>query len=285
MKRRPRMAGRWQQYVRSIFWSSVLLASLTIIVLMFRSYSSPLYYATSSGAQYSIHLLGSDGRFSFCINGKGQAGYISAINRMPYVEKLRSRRMAIMRAGPPFGNVSPAEDEEWAAMTKRQEERYQRLMCEALQDAIAEAAFQSRNRGWLGMWIESSSGSLGCHVVSLPIPILIAVFAIAPSLCIVQLVRRRRRSPDPLCEECGYNITSNSSGICPECGRSITESGLRRVIDSSTNDGAPIDDQRPPMNSGRAPMNKGRAPMNNDCAPIQNDCLSMNNDCSSMHND
>lgn len=220
--RRLRIAGRWRQYVRSMILCSVLLVSLTIIVLMIRSYSIPLYYATSSGAQYSIHLLGSDGRFSFCVNGKGQAGYLPSLNWMTSVAARRTRWVAEMRDGPPRGRGEPVLErlrrEEWAAITKERVETFQHLMREGLQFATAEAAFQSRNRGWLGIWIESSSGPPPCYVVSLPIPILIGVFAIAPFLCIVRLVRRKRRSPDPLCEGCGYNLTSNLSGICPECG-------------------------------------------------------------------
>ena len=35
------------------------------------------------------------------------------------------------------------------------------------------------------------------------------------------LRRRSRQSPTGNCQECGYNLTGNVSGVCPECGRRI----------------------------------------------------------------
>lgn len=31
----------------------------------------------------------------------------------------------------------------------------------------------------------------------------------------------RRRSQEPVCNRCGYNLTGNISGICPECGTPV----------------------------------------------------------------
>ena len=35
------------------------------------------------------------------------------------------------------------------------------------------------------------------------------------------LWRRDRRYPPGHCQECGYNLTGNVSGVCPECGTKI----------------------------------------------------------------
>lgn len=33
--------------------------------------------------------------------------------------------------------------------------------------------------------------------------------------------RRSRRTPPHCCQQCGYNLTGNESGVCPECGTEI----------------------------------------------------------------
>ena len=35
------------------------------------------------------------------------------------------------------------------------------------------------------------------------------------------LWRRDRRKPEGCCQECGYDLTRNESGVCPECGTRI----------------------------------------------------------------
>ena len=35
------------------------------------------------------------------------------------------------------------------------------------------------------------------------------------------LWRRDRRKPEGCCQQCGYDLTGNESGVCPECGTKI----------------------------------------------------------------
>jgi hypothetical protein len=43
--------------------------------------------------------------------------------------------------------------------------------------------------------------------------------------CLVRLAffLIRPRTVEGGCQECGYNLTGNESGVCPECGTAITE--------------------------------------------------------------
>jgi hypothetical protein len=52
-------------------------------------------------------------------------------------------------------------------------------------------------------------------VTILPLWLLFVVVA-APTAFLWRWDRRRTRSG--YCQECGYNLTGNASGICPECG-------------------------------------------------------------------
>ncbi len=54
-----------------------------------------------------------------------------------------------------------------------------------------------------------------CFVIPLWLP-LVALVLLAWAL-------RKRSQPVPLgsCENCGYNLTGNTSGTCPECGNTI----------------------------------------------------------------
>jgi hypothetical protein len=53
--------------------------------------------------------------------------------------------------------------------------------------------------------------------VHMPFAPLIIMLATATAL----LWYRDRRIPSGHCEQCGYNLTGNVSGICPECGTAI----------------------------------------------------------------
>lgn len=45
------------------------------------------------------------------------------------------------------------------------------------------------------------------------------LFMLATSVSLLAIAWRvSEASPDPLCTQCGYNLTGNVSGICPECG-------------------------------------------------------------------
>ncbi len=37
----------------------------------------------------------------------------------------------------------------------------------------------------------------------------------------VVALRHRRRIPPGHCQQCGYDLTGNESGVCPECGRPV----------------------------------------------------------------
>jgi hypothetical protein len=41
-------------------------------------------------------------------------------------------------------------------------------------------------------------------------------------LCEVAFARLPKRIPTSCCQDCGYDLTGNVSGVCPECGTSIT---------------------------------------------------------------
>jgi hypothetical protein len=34
--------------------------------------------------------------------------------------------------------------------------------------------------------------------------------------------RRRKQQTEMNCRKCGYNLTTNASGVCPECGTKVT---------------------------------------------------------------
>jgi len=60
--------------------------------------------------------------------------------------------------------------------------------------------------------------------VLVPLPLLAALFAIAPAVYVINLTRRRRSGRTPgfqKCSSCGYNLTGNTSGVCPECGAPV----------------------------------------------------------------
>jgi len=58
------------------------------------------------------------------------------------------------------------------------------------------------------------------------IPWLISVVILGGSLRILWLRPIKKRNDFDRCQECGYNLTGNVSGVCPECGTPIeAESG------------------------------------------------------------
>ncbi len=57
--------------------------------------------------------------------------------------------------------------------------------------------------------------SLKFSYVSLPLWLPLLVFAIPTAIL---WHRDRRRSPPGHCQQCGYDLTGNESGVCPECG-------------------------------------------------------------------
>ena len=60
--------------------------------------------------------------------------------------------------------------------------------------------------------------SFRCHAVILPHWLALLAFAVLPA---AWSFRRHRQRDDSACRQCGYNLTSNVSGICPECGEPV----------------------------------------------------------------
>ena len=56
----------------------------------------------------------------------------------------------------------------------------------------------------------------GMTIIVVPLWLLLTTSAIPTAL----LWYRDRRLPKGHCQDCGYDLTGNESGICPECGQS-----------------------------------------------------------------
>ena len=72
------------------------------------------------------------------------------------------------------------------------------------------------------LWLPRSdkewrSGLSGSGSVFVPIWCVLLPFAILTHI----LWRRDRRIPPGHCQECGYNLTGNVTGVCSECGMKI----------------------------------------------------------------
>ena len=75
----------------------------------------------------------------------------------------------------------------------------------------------------LGEWATSSaSWGNGRVAYSSYIPIWPLAVAVALPTAVLWLVVPRRY-PAGHCQECGYNLTGNVSGVCPECGTEVKE--------------------------------------------------------------
>ncbi len=70
----------------------------------------------------------------------------------------------------------------------------------------------------------------GKEVASVFIPLWMLEVPLLAALGLIWM--RRRRSKRNGCQQCGYNLTGNTSGICPECGTAIIalSSGHDRVV-------------------------------------------------------
>ena len=80
---------------------------------------------------------------------------------------------------------------------------------------------------WL--WTGPTAGQFGGMSAGWPggAVTIMSSYAIWPGLCAVAvstavlwLFRPRRKLPNH-CEQCGYNLTGNVSGVCPECGEKV----------------------------------------------------------------
>jgi len=68
---------------------------------------------------------------------------------------------------------------------------------------------------WRPVWFLRQTAS---YLVVLPLWIPFLLIA-APTALLWWM--DRRRIPPHCCQECGYNLTGNVSGVCPECGRGV----------------------------------------------------------------
>jgi hypothetical protein len=70
-------------------------------------------------------------------------------------------------------------------------------------------------------WKRLRFGTLRVLYLELPLWMPFLLFATLAAIWLV----RDRRIPLGHCEQCGYNLTANVSGICPECGAPIAPTG------------------------------------------------------------
>ncbi|NLE96307.1 MAG: hypothetical protein GX600_11645 [Dehalococcoidia bacterium] len=72
---------------------------------------------------------------------------------------------------------------------------------------------------WGDRWTLDLQESPKMFIVQMPIWPLLLTCMLLPAISLLCVtVRRLRRKPPGHCENCGYNLTGNVSGICPECG-------------------------------------------------------------------
>ena len=76
--------------------------------------------------------------------------------------------------------------------------------------------------GTLRATVGGKTVSINNSLVSVRVPLWIPFLAImVPSL--IAWWFSRSRFPPGFCQQCGYNLTGNTSGICSECGTEINE--------------------------------------------------------------
>lgn len=78
---------------------------------------------------------------------------------------------------------------------------------------------------WLGLELRIDR-STSIESIRVPTWMLVAVFSLLPLWRESGRYSKRRRSRANLCVECGYNLTSNTSGICPECGTKVPTTSI-----------------------------------------------------------
>lgn len=75
---------------------------------------------------------------------------------------------------------------------------------------------------WGGLGFTRDVGPDGLMAITAPLWPFAFVLVALVLLHLLKRMRRERRIRQGLCEACGYNLTSNTSGTCPECGTAIT---------------------------------------------------------------
>jgi hypothetical protein len=61
----------------------------------------------------------------------------------------------------------------------------------------------------------------GGYALVVPDWLLLILTAVAPALWLRRRVRMKRYRIEGRCPACGYNLTTNTSGVCPECGTAV----------------------------------------------------------------
>jgi len=73
----------------------------------------------------------------------------------------------------------------------------------------------------IGIGWGSYLGPYSIRSLIFPAWIPVILTAVLPTVWLIR-PRGSRRPPLGFCQNCGYNLTGNVSGICPECGTAIT---------------------------------------------------------------
>lgn len=98
------------------------------------------------------------------------------------------------------------------------------------------AEFATDGIGLLFLWTRGTGSSIAwdClpgplpefkvsqHRVFIVFPLWIPLIVVAPATAVLFWLESRRFKPG-VCQECGYNLTGNISGVCPECGEPVPE--------------------------------------------------------------
>jgi class 3 adenylate cyclase len=84
---------------------------------------------------------------------------------------------------------------------------------------------------------QSAESFIGVVLV-LIFPLFLA--AIAGGIVLIVRRRRSKRSGEPTCAHCGYNVTGLTTFTCPECGSDLRQVGIRGAAPTATNKPRPL---------------------------------------------
>ena len=76
--------------------------------------------------------------------------------------------------------------------------------------------------GYSAEWHNAGPMYTTTHSLTFPTWLVVVAFSALPAY---SAIRRRQISKrdDESCENCGYNLTGNTSGVCPECGTRVPQ--------------------------------------------------------------
>ena len=72
----------------------------------------------------------------------------------------------------------------------------------------------------LGFFIRRSGFPFNAQVIGIPLWEAVSLSSIAPVIWLALMTRVRHFAPGH-CQQCGYDLTGNVSGVCPECGTPV----------------------------------------------------------------